>query len=369
MGAALRIGIVGTGAMAAYHARRFASIEGCVVSACADRDPFRAASFAAAAGIPAFHGDAEAMICSGTIDAVSVASRDAWHCEPVLAALSRGLPCFCEKPMARSLAEAQTMADAALSSGIPALVNFSKRNGGVLSQARSLIGSGAIGRISGAEFSYLQGWLVHDRWGDWRTTPRWQWRIAEDSSTGGVVGDLGSHLLDAALLLLGEVVVSSCLAHRYPGELPFDRKREPAWESFQALLHAPGSHACVSGSFRARGCLDSFRCHVRGELADIAIDLERSRDSLLVYEGPDAKLSELKAPELPSSYERFVELAGGGVDPLPGEPIDFGRGLEVQALVAAAQALAQGAGAGASAAGCPGQGPDEGRPGEGGTRP
>ena len=180
----LRLGIVGAGAMAEYHAARFAGIEGARVAAvCAHLRP-RALAFADSRGLAAFDDPAE-MAASGAVDAISVASLDSWHKTPVLAALVRGLPVFCEKPLARSRAEAREMAEAAAAAGVPALVNFSKRNGGLLSLARALIAQGELGGSLRIRASYLQSWLLQDGWGKWRESARWRWRLSESSSTHG----------------------------------------------------------------------------------------------------------------------------------------------------------------------------------------
>ncbi|MEI6386180.1 MAG: TIM barrel protein [Spirochaetota bacterium] len=366
----IRIGIVGTGAMAAYHVSRFARIPGASVLACSDRHIDDAASFAARQGLSAYFDSPEAMLASGKIDAVSVASADCWRLEPVLAALAQGLPVFCEKPLARTLPEAHAMAAAAREAGVPTIVNFSKRNGGLLSLASRLLSEGRIGQLRSASFSYGQAWLADGSWGDWRTTPRLAWRLDEERSTFGALGDLGSHLLDAALFLLeassAPPLVVACLGRRFetgveaggggadgPGDF------RPAWESFEALLEAASVPVSVSANYRAPGQEDRFAVSLRGETASIELDFSLSKRSLRIigargavgiaggavgiaggaFEMADGAIemadgsAEFAAGPIPTSYERFVALASGAPDPLPGERLDFGRGLAVQRLV------------------------------------
>jgi len=338
----LRLGIVGAGAMADYHYRRFAGIPGLEIVACSDHSPEKAAAFAVPRGIGNVFPDAESMIDSGRIDAVSIASADIAHAGPALAALARGLPVFCEKPLARSLSDAMAMTNAAEASGIPALVNFSKRNGGLLSLARRLVREGALGRVQEAEFSYLQSWLIQDSWGDWRSTPRWRWRLDESISTHGALGDLGSHLFDAGLFLLGDLNAGSCSAVVFDAGAE-DRHRvpeHPAFESFKAVLSG-SAKAVVSASFRSPGDIDAFRLVVRGDAASLSIDFDRSRTSLRVVGVPGTEGDAITASVQPSTYERFAILARGGVDPVVDEGTGFRQGLAVQRLVSRCAELAR----------------------------
>ncbi len=340
----LRIGIAGAGAMADYHARRFGEMEDVEVAAVCDHSPERARAFASSLGIGQVFPDAPSMVESGRVDAIAIACVDGAHAAPALAALSRGLPVFCEKPLARSLADAVSMAQAARASGAPAIVNFSKRNGGALSLARDLVSDGRLGGILQARFSYLQSWLVQASWGDWRSTPRWRWRLEDSASTFGAIGDLGSHLFDAALFLLGDSAVETCVAQRFspaPAEAALLEGR-PSFESFTSVLSGGGRPA-IRASFRAEGRLDSFGLVLHGERASLVIDLDLSRSSLrllppLGQEGEESV--ESAAPSSSSTYERFIALARGGRDPVEGEDIGFDHGLAVQRLVAASAGLA-----------------------------
>jgi hypothetical protein len=83
---------------------------------------------------------------------------------------------------------------------------------------------------------------------------------------------------------------------------------------------------------RAEGKMDAFAILAEGDEGTLEIDLERSRDSLVIRRnGEEAR--NLKAEAIPSTYERFAALAAGSEDSLPDEPIDFARGLAVQSLI------------------------------------
>ncbi|HUX36470.1 MAG TPA: Gfo/Idh/MocA family oxidoreductase [Rectinemataceae bacterium] len=341
MKAALRLGIVGSGAMAEYHAKRFAGIEGVVVAAVADRDRARALAFGERMGIAKVFGGVEELLASGALDAVAVSNRDAGHPEACIEALSRGLPVFCEKPLARRESEAAAMVHAAGRAGLPTLVNFSKRNGGLLSLARDLVADGAVGEIEEADFSYLQDWLHHRCWGDWRTNPRWQWRLDEEESSHGVLGDLGSHCVDAMLFVIGDVEVRAATARRFvASENEAWRPGLPAFVAARGLLASAGLPIHLDLSYGARTAKDSFRLTIRGSKADLVLDLEKSRDELTIVEGDGAEQRSRKAPSRPSTYERFVLLARGETDPSPEVLPDFAHGQRVAAIIDGLAALA-----------------------------
>lgn len=341
MKAALRLGILGTGAMAEYHAKRFAAIGGLVVAAVADRDRARAFAFADKMGIQKAYDGIEELLASGGLDALAVSNRDAGHPEACIEALSRGLPVFCEKPLARREGEAAAMARAAESAGLPNLVNFSKRNGGLLSLARDLVREGSLGEIEEADFSYHQDWLHHPRWGDWRTDPRWQWRLDEEQSSHGVLGDLGSHCVDAMLYVFGKVEVRCASARRLvAGEGKGWKPEFPAFVAARGLLASAGLPIHLDLSFGARASNDSFRLTIRGSEADLVLDPEKIRDELIVIEDDGASQRRLKAPTYPSTYERFVRMARGGAESPPEENPDFAQGRRVARIIDDLAALA-----------------------------
>lgn len=139
------------------------------------------------------------------IDGVIVATPSALHAEQATMALEAGCAVFCQKPLGRSLAEVQTIIAVARRSDRLLGIDLSYRHTKALLAVRELVQSGALGRVFGAELAF------HNAYG-----PDKPWYYEAQLSGGGCVLDLGVHLVDAALWILGGSVagVSSRLFHR-----------------------------------------------------------------------------------------------------------------------------------------------------------
>ena len=197
----LRLALLGTGAMADYQRAKFAAMEGVEVAACYDVDGAKAVDFARTHGIAKSYDDLDELLSSAP-HAVSCCLVDSLHYQAGLKVLQGGIPLFCEKPLANTLPRARELAELASRSGI-AMVNLSKRNAPALYALKSVLDNGTLGTIESIEAHYRQGWVLTKVWGDWAITPRWKWRLQNEFSTAGVVGDLGVHLMDALIFLFG----------------------------------------------------------------------------------------------------------------------------------------------------------------------
>ncbi len=120
---AVRVGLVGTSwwAEAMYLPALADHPVGHITAVCG-RDLDRAHSVATQWSIPKAYNDWSAMIDSGECDAIIVASPNETHYEITMAALDRGLPVLCEKPLGMNVGEARKMAEAAHQSGTITMV-------------------------------------------------------------------------------------------------------------------------------------------------------------------------------------------------------------------------------------------------------
>jgi len=124
VGEPLRIGVVGVGHLGRHHARILSTLDGAKLTAVADVIVERATESAAAAGARAVTDSRELL---GEVDAVTIAVPTELHLEIALPFLERGTSVLVEKPMARSLDEADRMIAAARASGAVLAVGHTER--------------------------------------------------------------------------------------------------------------------------------------------------------------------------------------------------------------------------------------------------
>lgn len=291
--------------MGEYHAQRFSRNPRVELAVCWDRDEARAKALAAKAGFGRVAGSVEELLAG--CDALSCALIDSEHAAAALKAADAGLPLFLEKPMGTNAGEAADVADRFARQNLPLVVNFSKRNAPALTLARNWLAENRLGTVRRAHFSYLQSWLVDDSWGHWRTDPRWQWRTTEAASCHGVLGDLASHLFDAAGFLFGvPVTLSRGIGARTPVEGHFGG----AWE--QAALDARIGE-CVATfevSRRAAGHLDDLSITLEGAEGRLDLDLGALKDAVL-WTPAEGVPQKVPAPPVVSTYDAFVDWVRG----------------------------------------------------------
>ncbi len=143
---AIRIGILGAGAMATAHAAAYATMADVTVVGVFSRDLTRARRVAAVCQAEPFT-DATALIRNGAVDAVDVCLPSAIHHLFVGPALHEGKHVFCETPLALSLDEARQMLDAARRANRLLQVGLLMRSLGAYEHVKAATSSGAYGRL------------------------------------------------------------------------------------------------------------------------------------------------------------------------------------------------------------------------------
>ena len=136
------------------------------------------------------------------LDGVVIATPSALHAEQAVAALDAGLAVFCQKPLGRTADEAARVVDAARSADRLLAVDLSYR----FTRAAQALKGLDLGRIHAAELAF------HNAYG-----PDKPWFYDRELAGGGCVIDLGTHLVDLALWLLGRprvAAVDAQLLHR-----------------------------------------------------------------------------------------------------------------------------------------------------------
>jgi predicted dehydrogenase len=191
----MRIGICGAGVMAQAHARSYAAQPGVEVAVIVDPQLDKAERLAGQHGATA-SADFEALLEPG-IDAVSICTPTPTHAELAIGAMRAGKHVLCEKPIARSLADAEAMVAAAAESGVVFTVGQVARFEDDHRRAQEIVARGDIGRLRMASQS-ITG--AHPE----LSTRGW---FADQAQSGGAVLDLAIHSFDYLLWLFQDRVV------------------------------------------------------------------------------------------------------------------------------------------------------------------
>jgi predicted dehydrogenase len=150
-------------------------------------------------------GDWRRIVEDDAIDVVDIATPNDSHEEIAVAAAKAGKHVLCEKPLARNAAECRRMLDAVTAAGVCHMVAFNYRRTPAVTTAARMIAAGEIGDITSFRGTYLQ---------DWSADPDapLSWRFQKSVAGSGAAGDIGTHVIDMARFLVGEIVAVNAIA-------------------------------------------------------------------------------------------------------------------------------------------------------------
>jgi len=348
MATPVRIGILGTGGMARAHADAFKRIRGVQLAACLDVVPGRAEAFAQKFGIPVATQDRDAFFAA--IDAVSIVTPDRFHVEPAIAALRAGKHVLCEKPLTVTLEEAREVeAAAAARPDLIGMVNFSYRRSSAALEAARYVAEGRIGALRHVQAHYLQSWLVSDLWGHW-SSEAFLWRVQTAAGSGGVLGDVGVHILDLTTAVAGEPTRLRCDLATFPKVA--DGREHSEWQgkvldandtALVQLDFGGSAMGVVQATRWATGHINHLRVEVHGTEGALRFDLDDSYERLQLCLGSDVKKGVWKTLEYkpsPNMWQRFCSAIQTGRPDMP----DIARGAQVQSMLdACSRSAASGA--------------------------
>jgi predicted dehydrogenase len=198
---AVRVGVIGLGKIAeAVHLPGLASSPNAEIHAICDKNPARLKEIGERYAIPPERRfqDYRDLITLPEIEAVDIATPNFAHLEPVMAAYENGKHVCVEKPLALNYPQALEMEARARKSGVTTMVCFSFRFNPAVRFARWIIDEGGIGKILTVYVQYLKS-AAFD------TTRGLEWRFQKELAGSGVLGDLGSHMIDMTRFLAGDI--------------------------------------------------------------------------------------------------------------------------------------------------------------------
>ncbi len=202
----VRAAVIGLGWAGEQHLKSYQQIPGVQVLALAGLEQDRGQALSTTYNVPDYYQDYKELLARTDIDAVSIAVPNFLHAPIGLAALGAGKHVLCEKPLALNGDEAKQMVDAAAEAGRVLHVAFNYRHRGDSQILKRHIDAGGLGRIYYAKAHWMRRSGIPGL-GSWFTSKK--------MAGGGPLIDLGVHVLDLAMWLLGEPEVRLVSASTY----------------------------------------------------------------------------------------------------------------------------------------------------------
>ncbi len=278
----LRIGLVGTGFMGRTHSNGYRRVPNFfpdleytpVLKAVCSRNKEKVQAFADQWGYESIETDWKKLVERDDIDAVDICTPNHMHAEIAIAAAKAGKMILCEKPLARTLAEAKEMVDAVEAAKVKNTVWYNYRRLPAVTLAKQIVDSGKLGRIFHYRANFLQDWTISSEvkqgGGDWR--------LDVDAAGSGVTGDLLAHCIDTAMWLNGGIQDVSAVTETFIKERFHNvtGKVEKVGIDDACIFHCHfdnGSLGLFESTRYARGHKALYTFEINGEKASIRWDL------------------------------------------------------------------------------------------------
>jgi predicted dehydrogenase len=332
MASGVRVALLGYGlAGRFFHAPFVAATPGLELAAVVtSNEERRAQALDDHPGVAVFDSPDEIGARAEELDLVVVATPNMTHVPLALGALDAGLPVVVDKPLAPTSGEARELVEATRERGLMLTVFQNRRWDGNFLTVRRLVAEGALGTVHRLE----------SRTDRWRPELPGTWREQADEA-GGLLLDLGSHLVDQALQLFGPAdVVHAELDRRRPGAAVED-------DVFIALEHESGtrSHLWMSAvaaqpgpRFRVLGSRAAF-VKEGEDVQEAALRMGRRPDEPGWGVEPEERWGRLGVegevrlvPTEPGNYGAFYAGVAASLQegsPPPVDPADAVRALEL----------------------------------------
>jgi predicted dehydrogenase len=189
------------------------------------------------------------------------------HAEPAIAAAEAGKHVICEKPLGRDADESHEIWRRVAATGVVHMCAFNYRFVPAIRLAREMLEAGELGEIYHFRGRYLQEWITDPQF------PR-VWRLDRQRAGSGALGDLGTHVIDLARYLVGEITTVSGLTRTFIEDRPGGKVDvDDAFEA--AVEFENGALGTIEASRFCPGRKNGFCFEINGSKGSLAFDLER----------------------------------------------------------------------------------------------
>jgi predicted dehydrogenase len=261
------VGIVGSGFIADLHAAAMKMVPEIDLVAVSSPTPGKAAAFARERGIPHSYEDYRVMFDRPDIQMVSLALPNDRHAEAAVAAARAKKHVICEKPLCRTIEEADRMIEACRAAGVFLFYAEELLFAPKYARAKQLVDEGALGKV----------FLVHQS--EEHDGPHMPWFWDVDRSGGGVLLDMGCHSVEYGRWVLGKPPVKSVYAQM--GTYVHGARTRGEDHAICIVEYESGAIAVAENSWAKRGGVDD-RCEIYGSAGFTRADLLRG-SALLTY--------------------------------------------------------------------------------------
>ena len=217
------VGLIGTGWIGRVHAEqylqvpRLCHVPGMTVrlQAVADVVPELAKSTASDFSFARCYTDWQEVIADPEVNLVDICVPNSLHLEIAVAAAKAGKHIFCEKPLATSAEEGRLMVEAVEAAGVQHMINFNYRRAPAIAFAKQLLEEGVLGEAYQFRGGFSQ---------DFAANPQlpWSWRFNAAAAGGGSLVTMGSHVIDCARYLVGDMAGLVATLDTFVSERPKD---------------------------------------------------------------------------------------------------------------------------------------------------
>jgi predicted dehydrogenase len=278
----LNVGIIGYGFMGRTHSHAYRNVGNLfdvpyepVLKTICGLEEKEAKAFADRWGYQSHTTDWRKVMDDKKIDIVDICVPNNYHAELAVAAAQAGKMIICEKPLARTGAEAEPMVQAVEKAGVANMVSFNYRRVPAVTLAKKLIDEGRLGRIFHYRANFLQDWTISAKvpQGGMAT-----WRLDVKAAGSGVTGDLLAHCIDTAMWQNGPITSVCAMTETFVKErMNVDTGQvEPVGIDDACTFFCRfgnGSLGNFESTRYARGHKALYTFEINGEHASIAWDL------------------------------------------------------------------------------------------------
>ena len=273
--------------------------------------------------------DWRAVVARPDIDLVDIVTPNDSHAEIAIAAAKAGKHIICEKPLARTVVESKSMLDAVNAAGVIHMVAFNYRRTPAVALAHKFITEGRIGKIVNFRGTYLQDWSADP------DSPL-SWRFSKKVAGSGAVGDIGTHVVDMARFLVGDINSVNAMTHTYVKTRPLQSggvdklgaadknasgprgEVDVDDEMLTMLRFANGAVGSIEATRNAYGRNNFLTFEIHGDRGSIVFNYERRDELQVMFADDPAEVRGFR-----TIYTGPAHPYGDGLWPIPGLGIGY----------------------------------------------